>query len=306
MSPTDRAPRTHFASWRDVPAGIYATATQLKTMDLPRQPGPPAATVDGQDGIGRSATLTLYRIDESTPTSSTAAQLAAARARSETSSQTRTCADCGARPDRAPAVSDKHGALCPACWHIHTLRIRQDEARRERVAAVRTARHLLQQPLGVLHVDYTDRGHTPAGVRRAPAAARITVLGGANGLVITDPLLRLVSARAKGVPEGAEDPRSGAELLQAALSGLTVMIWRWTDLYALRAGLQEQQALWPLPEGHHPVVELEPLTAAWRGEITPDGRRPGPVPPGRADRMFDEPLAGPVPAAVTLHRQRGE
>ncbi|WJY43299.1 hypothetical protein QT196_39280 (plasmid) [Streptomyces sp. P9-2B-2] len=92
-----------------------------------------------------------------------------------------------------------------------------------------------------------------------------------------------------------------------------MLIWRWTDLYALRTGLQEQKALWPLPEGHQ-IVELEPLTAAWRG-VTPDGHRPRPIPPGRADRMFyllqqiastDEPLAGPVPTAVTLHRPWGQ
>ncbi|MFE9644265.1 hypothetical protein ACFYO0_09030 [Streptomyces sp. NPDC006365] len=76
------APQPYFTSWRDVPTGICATAAQLKTMDLPRQPGPPAATVDGQDGIGRSMTITLYRIDQPLPTASTAAQLVAARARS--------------------------------------------------------------------------------------------------------------------------------------------------------------------------------------------------------------------------------
>ncbi|MFJ5680735.1 hypothetical protein [Streptomyces sp. NPDC093097] len=52
MSPTTTPPRPHFASWRDVPDGIYATETQLKTMDLPRRPGLPAATVKARDGAG--------------------------------------------------------------------------------------------------------------------------------------------------------------------------------------------------------------------------------------------------------------
>ncbi|MBP5888808.1 hypothetical protein [Streptomyces scabiei] len=201
------ATQPHFDSWRDVPTGIYATATQLKGMDLPRQPGPPAATVNGLDGIGRSATITLYRIDQSVPTASTAAQLAAVRARSENSVRLRVCADCGARPDRAPIATESSGALCPTCWHVRDLRRRQQEAARGRAAAVQAARDLLRassRPLGVLHVDYTARGHTPSGIRRSPAAARVTVLG-ANGDVLADPLLRLVSTRAKGIPDGSLD-----------------------------------------------------------------------------------------------------
>ncbi|WP_285442768.1 hypothetical protein [Streptomyces sp. ISL-12] len=69
------------------------------------------------------------------------------------------------------------------------------------IAARALLRHS-SRPLAVLHVDYTERGHTPSGTRRSPAATRVTVLG-TNGLVITDPLLGLVSARAKVVPDGA-------------------------------------------------------------------------------------------------------
>lgn len=280
------ARRPHFTAWRDVPNGVYATATQLKAMDLPRRPGPPAATVDGQDGIGRSTVLTLYRIDQSTPTTSTAAQLAAARARSGNAGQAGVCADCGARPDRAPIATEADGALCPACWHIRGLRHLQQEAARSRAAAVQSARSLLRpssRPLGVLHVDYTERGRTPSGTRRSPAAAQITVLG-ANGLVLAAPLLRLVSARAKGVPDGADDPCSGAEALTALLSGLTVLIWRHRDLDDLSSGLRSQGAPWFLPSGQ--VREMALLTSAWRGEVTPDGHRPAAVPPGRADRML--------------------
>ncbi|MFE5118290.1 hypothetical protein [Streptomyces sp. NPDC056669] len=280
------ASRPHFTSWRDVPTGIYATAAQLKTMDLLRQPGPPAATVDGQDGIGRRTTITLYRIDQSAPTASTAAQLDAARARSENSVRARVCADCGARPDRAPIAKESYGALCPTCWHIRGLRQRQTEAARERAAAARTARNLLRhssRPLGVLHVDYTERGHTPAGTRRSPSAAKVTVIG-ANGLVLAEPLLRLVSARAKGIPPGAGDPVSGADVLAAILSQLTVLIWRYRDLDDLSAGLHSQGATWSLPSGH--VREMALLATAWRGEVTQDGERPMAVAPGRADRML--------------------
>ncbi|MFJ3043871.1 hypothetical protein [Streptomyces tendae] len=282
------APRPHFTSWRDVPTGTYATAAQLKGMDLPRQPGPPAATVDGQDGIGRRTTITLYRVDQSTPTASTAAQLAAARTRSENSVRARVCADCGARPDRAPIATDSYGALCPTCWHIRGLRQRQEEAARERAGAARTARSLLRvpqnRPLGVLHVDYTERGHTPAGTRRSPSAAKITVIG-ANGLVVAEPLLRLVSARAKGIPDGASDPVSGSEVLAAILSQLTVLIWHYRDLDDLSAGLRSQGATGFLPSDGH-VHEMSRLATAWRGEVTPDGDRPVAVAPGRADRML--------------------
>ncbi|MFK0121470.1 hypothetical protein [Streptomyces sp. NPDC090994] len=280
------APRPHFGAWRDVPARIYATAAQLKTMDLPRQPGPPAATVDGWDGIGRKSTITLYRIDQSTPTASTAAQLAAARARSENFVRARVCADCGARPDRAPLATESYGALCPTCWHIRDLRQRQEEAARDRAAAVHTVRTLLRpgsRPLGVLHVDYTERGHTPAGTRRSPAAAKVTVID-ANGQLLADPLLRLVSARAKGVPDGAGAPVPGADALTALLSQRTVLVWSYRDLDDLAAGLRSQDAAWSLPSGH--VHEMARLTAAWRSEVTPDGDRPAAVAPGRADRML--------------------
>ncbi|MFG3078665.1 hypothetical protein [Streptomyces sp. NPDC048225] len=293
-SPSPGRSRPNFPSWRDVPAGIYATETQLKTMDLPRRPGPPAATVKGQDGLGRTATLTLYRIDQSTPTASTAAQLAAARRRADPAA--RVCVDCGARPDRALLVSETRGPLCPACRHIEYLRHRQDEARARRAAAVHHARALLEDgrtsPLAIVHVDYTERGHTPAGTRRTPAAAKATILD-ASGHLLADPLLRLVGPRAKGVPPGTCDPQTGAEQLKALLAERTVLIWQWSDLDDLGTGLRSQQAPWPLPrtlwphpQGGHHVVELVGLVADWRGEIMPEGHQPLPVPPGRADRML--------------------
>ncbi|MFE9347989.1 hypothetical protein [Streptomyces olivaceus] len=200
----------------------------------------------------------------------------------------RVCADCGARPDRAPIATESYGALCPACWHIRGLRQQQEEAARERAGAARIARGLLRapknRPLGVLHVDYTERGHTPAGTRRSPSAAKVTVIG-ADGLVLAEPLLRLVSPRAKGIPDGASDPVQGAEVLAAILSQLTVLIWRYRDLDDLSAGLRAQGATWPLPTGQH-VHEMCRLATAWRGEVTPHGDRPVAVAPGRADRML--------------------
>ncbi|MFF4260287.1 hypothetical protein ACFY1L_55070 [Streptomyces sp. NPDC001663] len=50
----------HFSYWGEVPANIYMTKTQLKDLDLPRQPGGPVrATVDGRDGAGRRDTFDL-------------------------------------------------------------------------------------------------------------------------------------------------------------------------------------------------------------------------------------------------------
>jgi hypothetical protein len=278
-------PRPHFPSWRDVPTGIYATETQLKTMDLPRRPGPPAATVQGYDGTGRRSVLTLYRVDQSEPTAASAAQLAAARRRADPAA--RVCADCGARPDRALIPSETHGRLCPVCWHIAGLRHRQAEARQDRDRATATAAGLLHpghtHPLTVLHIDYCDRGRTPSGTSRSPAAARITVLD-ATGDTLTAPVLRLVPARAKGVPADAGDPQTGAQQLKQLLADRTVVIWCPEDLDPLAAGLRTLTAPWPLPDRQ--VHDLMSLTAAWRSEVTPDGDRPAPVPPGRADRML--------------------
>jgi hypothetical protein len=282
-----RTERPHFPSWRDVPEGVYATETQLKTMDLPRRPGPPAATVKGYDGTGRRAILTLYRVDQSEPTAATAAQLAAARRRSDPAA--RVCADCGARPDRALSVTESDGPLCPACLHIAILRHRQAEARTDRARAVAMATSLLrpdrERPLAVVHVDYADRGLTPSGARRPPAAARVTVLDSV-GDVLTAPLLRLVSARAKGVPPEAVDPQAGAGELKQLLADRTVLIWRREDLDGLATGLLKQGAPWPFPDPARHVCDLMSLTAGWRCEVNPTGQRLAPVPPGRADRML--------------------
>lgn len=282
----------HYTSWRDVPDGVYATATQLKQLDLPRTPGPRAATVDGYDGLDRRTRLDLYRLDEAIPTSATAAQLASARARSTTP---RTCEDCGARPDHA-LIPARAGHLCRACHHIHKLRTQQANAATRRAWAqdeVATLLAATSHPLAALHVDYTWRGTTPSGTRRPPSAATLTALN-TSGTTLTACTVRLVGLRSRGIPDGALDPADGAQRLSDALSGHSVAVWDFADLQPLRDSFARQKALWPLPDHSHwtavadrpSTYTVRDLVLDWRGAFTPTGNTEFPLHPGRADRLL--------------------
>lgn len=274
-----------FSYWGELPANTYMTKTQLKDLDLPRQPGGPVrATVEGRDGAGRRDTFDLYLISESVPTSASAAQLAAAAARRTTG--TRVCEQCGSRPE-LPCTQVDAWLLCQACAHIERLRAAQRQAGEVRDHVQRRAARLLDDgDLAVVHITYTDRGTTDASKRRTPSAAHVAALG-ADGTVLVDVELRIVASRSKGIPDGAADPDQAADAIRSALADKRVLVWASDVLKDLIQGLAGLGVSWPFPSGHDRRHELRQMVMAWRGDLNPKtGTVRVPIPPGRADRML--------------------
>ncbi|RPE38991.1 hypothetical protein EDD90_1941 [Streptomyces sp. Ag109_O5-1] len=275
----------HYKYWGEVPTGTYMTKTQLRDLDLPRQPGGPArATVQGRDGASRRATFDLYLISESVPTSASAAQLSAAAARRRTGP--RVCEQCGARPE-LPCTKVESWRLCPACAHVERLRAAQRKAGEARAHAQQEATRLLGGgDLAVVHVAYTDRGTTDSGKRRTPSAAEVTALG-ADGRVLVGVQMRLVPPRSKGTPDGAADPRQAAETIRTTLGEKTVLVWGNNVLADLGHALRALDVAWPFPSGYDRRHELKPLAMHWRADLNPwTATHRLPVAPDRADRML--------------------
>ncbi|MFF4355098.1 hypothetical protein [Streptomyces sp. NPDC001530] len=240
--------------------------------------------MEGRDGAGRRDTFDLYLISESVPTSASTAQLAAAAARRTTG--TRVCEQCGSRPE-LPCTQVESWLLCQACAHIERLRAAQRQAGEARAHVQRRAARLLDDgDLAVVHVTYTDRGITEAGKRRTPSAAHVTALG-ADGTVLVDVELRIVSPRSKGIPDGAVDPDQAAEAIRRVLADKTVLVWASDVLKDLIQGLVGLGISWPFPSGYDRRHELRQMVMTWRGDLNPKtGTVRMPIPPGRADRML--------------------
>lgn len=274
---------THYQAWADVPPNMFLTQTQLGQLDLPRKPGPVRATVKGYDGTGRKITIGLHLITESTPTASTPKQLTAAR----NSSNRRTCTECGAHPDQPCTAYQDGPVLCRACAHVRALRLLQQEAAKMRTQAARLAAELLADPrLTVVHVALTDRGTTPAGAKRSPAAAHLVALN-ATGTTLVDVTVRLIGPRSKDVPAGAVAPEDAAAPLLAALDGRILAIWSGEGAGPIAEAVRRVGIPSPFPSGYGRHHDLREIVQRWRGDIDPVTRswRP-PVSPGRADRML--------------------
>ncbi|WP_435601306.1 hypothetical protein [Streptomyces sp. C10-9-1] len=280
--PTATSPVPHYNGWSAVPPGIYMTRTQLADLDLPRTPGPVAATVTGYNWRGKEDTFDLHRIDQSTPTSATPRQLAASRARSK--QDPRTCTDCGAHTEHPCAPYADGALLCLACLHIHSLRASQQQAAISQAEARRTAAELLADPsLAVVHLSLTDRGLTPSGAQRSPSAVHLVAVDATNSTLI-DTTVRLVGPRSKGIPESALAPEDAAGPVTAALDGRRVVHWdaasALSELYrVLRAAGGELTPARPR--------DLRTLTFAWRADLDPRTSMHRHItPPGRADRLL--------------------
>ncbi|MFG2141524.1 hypothetical protein [Streptomyces sp. NPDC048650] len=271
------------------------TQTQLGSLDLPREPGGPVrATVEGRDGTGRRAVFDLYSISESRPTRAGARQLAAAADRCATG--TRVCEQCGARPD-LPCTQVDAWLLCQVCAHIEKLRARQRQAAEARARATEQAAELLADGrLAVVHLDYTDRGTTPAGDRRAPSAAHITALD-AGGRALLDVHMRLLSPCSQGIPAGATAPEAAVEQIRRVLADRVIVVWSADGLSDLSKALRALDLDWPFPAGYGRRHDLWHLAMDWRGELDPTTGQPRPtIPPDRVDRTLYllQQIAGPA------------
>jgi hypothetical protein len=275
----------HYDSWRAVPPGVYLTKTQLAELDLPRRPGPQAATVDGYDYRDKKAVLALYRIDQSTPSPATPKALAAARARTN-GPDPHSCTDCGAHPDLAVTVYTDDQRLCRTCAHIRALRAQQDVIAQQRANTAARAADLLAGQLAVVHCELVDRGTTPSGAPRSPAAVRVAVVDQA-GAQLADTTVRLVGQRAKGVPVGAIPADDAGQMFATAFADRRLVTWADTGFGDLIRALREAGWTEAIPSGYGRHHDLRAMTLTWRGDIDPMTRGHRlPVPPGRADRML--------------------
>jgi hypothetical protein len=275
---------TH-GGWWNVPAGLMSK-TQLADLDLPRVPGGPVrADVETENWRGKKDVVSLYRLDESTPSNATMGQLESARARSTT---LRVCGDCGARPDRPPAVSaDGPVARCTACATIARLRAAQNDVRSKRAAAIDWARTTLAPatvPALVMHVEEVLRPAAPSGRQsKNPIAYRVDAVN-TDGAVVLAATVRATVSNVRSMPVDAVHPRDVADQLARIAGAELVVTWDAYDVSPLHrlAGVERPKGWY----GGNPNL-LRHWAAWWRADINPLDCTPRTaVPPGRADRML--------------------
>lgn len=278
----DPQPGEHpvYQGWRQVPLGLFSK-TQLADLDFPRLPGGPVrAHVQTRDWNGRKATFALYRLAESVPSPAGAAQLEAARRRSDPAA--RVCTDCGARPDR-PVVSGR----CPACAQIVRIRSALAVAADDRARVVEWARTILVPqllPAVVLRVVEVLRAPAPSGRQDLAAVALRVDAVDITGRRLVDATIRLAGPRVKAVPADAVAPDAVADQIRAILGRHPLVTWDDAGLWSLRR-------LYDVDPPHSWYAgnpnALSRRAAQWRGEIDPDtlGMRSA-IHPGSADRML--------------------
>lgn len=266
----------HYTGWGSVPSNL-ASATRLRELDLPRQPGPVAATVEGGDYRGKSNVFELYNVHTSPPTTATAKQLEAAAARRKFSE----CAECGAHPDTG--LSQVTGR-CDACLHIEQIRKAQAEAQRRRANIAQWAAQHLHDPNAL--VAWLD-DHTPAPTssrpKRDPVAHTLTLITpqGKQVLRITF-RLPAVGPRVRAVPADASSYDEAAQAV-AALGPRYFVAWNHNVLWRLVRMSTGKDRSYTGSEG----AEMDIRLLWWRGDVDP--RRPGhpraAIAPGNAERL---------------------
>lgn len=266
----------HYARWGAVPSNL-ATATRLRELDLPRQPGLRAATVEGGDYRGKSDVFDLYDITTSPPTTASAKQLEAAATRRKFSE----CSECGAHPDTG--LSQVTGR-CEACLHIEQIRKAQLEAQRHRATSAQWAAKHLDDPKTV--VAWIDE-HTPPATaskpKRKPVAHTLTLVT-PHGKQLLRICYRLpgIGPRVRALPEQALAYEDAAAVL-AALGERYFITWSYNNLWRLVYMSTGENTSYLARHGS----EMDDHILWWRGDIDP--RRPqyprAAVPPGNADRL---------------------
>lgn len=264
-----------YDGWSRVPAHL-ATASRLKTLDLPRRPGPPAARVAAGDYCGKPEVFTLYDIATSPPTAASGRQLEAAAARRKYAA----CTDCGARPDTG--LSQATGR-CEACLHIEALRTAHREARARRTDFARTAADAVAGPNTlVCWIDEHTPAPAPSGRQRKPAAHTLTAVTAAG-----EPVLHLsyrlpgIGPRVRAVPDGAVTYQDAATAV-AALGERHYVTWTHRHLWHLVHLATGRNEAYLNRHG----TEMDHRVTWWRGDIDPrTARIRTAIPPGTADRL---------------------
>ncbi len=264
-----------YTGWASVPANL-ATATRLKSLDLPRTPGPLAATVAAYNYRDKIETFDLYDLATSPPSKSSAAQLEAAAGRRKFAA----CAECGARPDTG--LSQITGR-CDTCLHIEELRKVQLEAKRCREQYRAWALDRVADPKTLVvwiekHVPPAGRSGRP----RKPVAHTLTALTALGGPVLQISYrLEGVGPRVRSVPADAVAFEEAA----AAVAGLGeryFIVWAHRDLRCLVRMSTGSSPGYVGDRG----AEMDILVLRWRGDVDPRTTDLRPViAPGRADRL---------------------
>jgi hypothetical protein len=274
-SPAAKPKLRHYAGWGLVPSNL-ATATRLRELDLPRQPGPIAAIVTGGDYRRKSDVFDLYDITTSPPTTATAKQLEAAAARRKFNA----CTECGAHPDTG--LSQVTGR-CEACLFLEKLRKAQLTVQSQREdCRLWAAKHLDDPKTVVAWIDEHTPPAPPSGRRREPVAHTLTIVTPA-GKEVLRLTYRLpgVGPRVRAVPKDAA-PYDDAAAAVAALGERYFVTWTHSHLWRL-ARLSTGKV--------HSFVgvagaEMDVRVQYWRGDIDPRTALPRrAVPPGNAERL---------------------
>lgn len=264
-----------YTGWAAVPAHL-ATATRLKSLDLPRTPGPLEATVTAGNYRGKSEVFDLYDIGTSPPSTATPAQLEAAAARRKFTA----CTECGAHPDTG--LSQVTGR-CETCLHIEQLHKAQKETQRHRDEYRQWADERLADPKTlVVWIDEHTPPPAPSGRVRKPVAHTLTAVT-AHG----DPVLQ-IAYRLQGIGPRVRSVPADAVAFDEAAAGVAglgeryFVTWSHGNLWLL-ARMATGHSLSYL--GHN-GTEMDVRVRWWRGDIDPRTADPRPaIPPSNAERL---------------------
>ncbi|CAL9677674.1 hypothetical protein SUDANB95_08001 (plasmid) [Actinosynnema sp. ALI-1.44] len=306
---------TEFSSWSEVPWYLM-TRTQLKELDLPRDPAgqPVAATVISYHKRNKGEAVPLFDARTCPPTAASVAQLTAAATRARNG---HVCQDCGAHSERALLERHTTGPrgepgtvlrLCHACWSIARIRAKQAEAAQHRRRLAEWAREVLsREGLAVLWSEEVVPPAAPSGRARPVTAVRLGACD-IDARPLLDLTVRLVGPRAKWVPEGAISAEEAAPAILRALAGRPVLMSdasvrqrlqtlahheAWADA---GAGGRKVDGEWVpytyeervrMSELRHLVEFVDNRVELWRGQVNPASGNIGPaLPAGSAQRLL--------------------
>lgn len=281
-----------YEGWWQVPDGLLL-ASQLAAMDLPRIPdGPPAGIVQAENwhAHSRDDAFRLYRLSESLPSPSSAAQLEAADAK-RAKGRVYRCEGCGAFSEQSlvryplgdQLLKDVEPRfLCGCCRHLTRLTGYQSYYAARRAGAARWAQRMTAAgaALAVHAAEVRPEGTTAGGKRHAATGIAVLAFDVADGRKVFDATVLRRPAKTGARIKGQLDPEPGASKLRAAVEGRTLIGWRSEDLEPLRPILA--------PNSRHTTLGEDAYTRVtdWRGDLdVRTGRPRSATSPGRPDRL---------------------
>jgi hypothetical protein len=278
--------RPHFAGWWEVPDGLM-TATELGRLEFPREPtASHHASVTAASSWRYSVEEHfLYVAQRCPPTAATGANLAAAAARS---SRPRSCADCGAYPQRPLPVDVGGRPLCPVCLSVALLRREQAEAREKQAHTAAWIAELLAWPdARVFQVDLTDAPRAESGRARPPIAARVRACDVRSGKRVLDVLCSLVGPKSALRDPDAVPAADARPVIHKALLGRPLIYWADDELKRLRRAAPDPG--WPAFGRYGPAPRgyaVHSDSMVWRAQLNQRRQLVPSLAPGSPDRLL--------------------